>query len=43
MKNYLKNSLKFYEYVVDNGNVFIGAFDKDGNVVLWNRAAEESN
>lgn len=41
MKDYIKHNLKFYEYVIDNSNVFIDAFDKDGNVVLWNKAAEE--
>lgn len=41
MKNYIKNNLKFYEYVIDNSNVFIDAFDKEGNAVLWNKAAEE--
>lgn len=41
MKDYIKHNLKFYEYVIDNSNVFIDAFDKDGNVVLQNKAAEE--
>jgi PAS domain S-box-containing protein len=41
MKDYIKHNLQFYEYVIDNSNVFIDAFDKDGNVVLWNKAAEE--
>jgi len=41
MNNYIKNNLKFYEYVIDNSNVFINAFDKNGNIVLWNKAAED--
>ncbi|MDP3142976.1 MAG: PAS domain S-box protein [Candidatus Omnitrophota bacterium] len=41
MKNYIENNLKFYEYVIDNSNVFIDAFDKEGKVILWNKAAEE--
>jgi PAS domain S-box-containing protein len=41
MKNYIKNNLKFYEYVIDNSNIFIDAFDRDGFAVIWNKAAEE--
>jgi PAS domain S-box-containing protein len=41
MKYFLKNNLNFYEFVIDNSDVFIDAFDKDGKVMLWNRAAEE--
>ena len=41
MKDFLKNNLGFYEYVIDNSDVFIDAFDKDGTVTLWNKAAEE--
>jgi len=41
MKDFIKNNLQFYEYVIDNSNVFIDAFDRDGNAIIWNKAAEE--
>lgn len=31
---------KFHEIVIDNADVWINVLDKDGNITIWNRAAE---
>jgi len=41
MERYIKDNLKLFGQIINNANVFIDAFDKDGNVVLWNKTAEQ--
>jgi len=37
----LKQTSQFLEMVIDNANVWLNVLDNEGNVVIWNKAAEE--
>ena len=37
----LSKTSQYLEMVIDNANVWLNVVDKEGNVVIWNKAAEE--
>ncbi len=37
----IKRLSQFQESIIDNANVWLNSNDKDGNVVIWNKAAEQ--
>ncbi len=39
-ENRIKELLQFRENIIENANVWIDVMDKDGKVVVWNKAAE---
>jgi PAS domain S-box-containing protein len=41
MKKLLENNIELYRQLIDNANVIINAFDGDGNILIWNKAAQE--
>lgn len=41
MERFIYDNYKLLGQIIDNANVFIDAFDKNGNVVLWNKTAED--
>ena len=34
---------QFLDSVVDNANVWLDVLDEKGNIILWNKAAEENS
>lgn len=41
MLNLLNKEVWLYKELIDNANVIINAFDAEGNILIWNKAAEE--
>lgn len=41
MKKLLENNIELYHRLIDDANVIINGFDAEGNVLIWNKAAEE--
>jgi PAS domain S-box-containing protein len=42
MKTLLDKDIALYKELIDNANVIINAFDTEGNILIWNKAAEEA-
>lgn len=42
MHTLLDNDVELYKELIDNANVIINAFDTKGNILIWNKAAEET-
>ncbi|HQP91399.1 MAG TPA: PAS domain S-box protein [Candidatus Omnitrophota bacterium] len=42
MKNLLDKNIELYKQLIDQANVMINAFDSDGNILIWNKASEET-
>ena len=40
MEDELRKSVQFMESIVENANVWMDVMDREGNVIVWNRAAE---
>lgn len=41
MLTLLDRDIKLYKELIDDANVIINAFDAKGNILIWNKAAEE--
>lgn len=41
MKNLLDKNIELYKQLIENAGVIINAFDIDGNILIWNKAAQE--
>lgn len=41
MLTLLNRDIKLYKNLIDNANVIVNAFDAKGNILIWNKAAEE--
>ncbi|HAJ57004.1 MAG TPA: hypothetical protein DCL35_04465 [Candidatus Omnitrophica bacterium] len=42
MRNLLEKDIELYKQLIDNANVIFNAFDSEGNILIWNKAAEET-
>lgn len=38
----LDKNIELYKQLIDDANVIINAFDSEGNILIWNKAAEEA-
>ncbi len=41
MRNLLDHNIELYKKLIDDANVIINAFDSQGNILIWNKAAED--
>ena len=41
MRTLLDKDVRLYKELIDNANVIINAFDSSGNILIWNKVAEE--
>ncbi len=41
MRNLLDRDVGIYKQLIDSANVIVNAFDKEGNILIWNKMAEE--
>lgn len=41
MRKLLEKDVELYKQLIENANVIFNAFDTEGNIIIWNKAAEE--